>query len=72
MKIILDSRGKAMVSGGRFRTAQHARFLRKSGAGNSAAHAYIASAKIAYFVEAGDFENWTAGQQKHNHISFIK
>lgn len=57
--MMLDGRGKALCEGGRYRTAQQARFLRRSGAGNVAARLCIASAKRAY-VEAGSRRGWSA------------
>ena len=68
MQVIVDRRGKTMAKGGRYGVAKQARFLRGSGAGNHAARAYIASAKTAYRVDAGPFEGWSAGQQKHNRL----
>lgn len=45
-----DRRGKIMVDGGRYRTAQHVRFLRRQGLSNAAARMYIQSARRAYVL----------------------
>lgn len=48
-----DHRGKIMVDGGRYRTAQHVRFLRRQGLSNAAAWMYIQSARRAYALRHG-------------------
>lgn len=50
MPTIFDSRGKAMVTGGRYRLAQHLRWLRRSG-GRADARSALESAKAAYADE---------------------
>lgn len=47
MDKIIDTRGKAMVAGGRYRVAQHLRWLRKV-AGNSAARFALRNAQREY------------------------
>lgn len=65
MEIIIDSRGKKMVRGGRHQAARQARWLRSSGCGNAAARSYIVAAATAYTREC-DATGWTAGQLRHN------
>lgn len=52
IKPITDNRGKVMVRGGRYRTAQQARFLRRIFRDNREARAFIVSAALAYAAEA--------------------
>lgn len=71
MTIIIDGRGKKMVSGGRFRVAQQARFLRSCSArwrdGNAAARHYIKSAADSYVYDCETY-GWTTGQRLHNRL----
>lgn len=69
--MIINGRGKAMVKGGRRGVAWQARFLRRSGGGNTAAKIAIKNAKLAYVQEI-EKSGWTAGQIKHNRFAVLR
>lgn len=66
--MIIDARGKAMAAGGRYRLAQHLRWLRGSGAGNRAAWIAARNAKLAYVEQCG----LTADQKKHSRLVALR
>lgn len=58
---VFDHRGKAMVSGGRYRLAQHLRWLRRSG-GRAYAQSALDNAKEAYASEMRRAHEREAGE----------